>query len=148
MTDAKEAYDDLQEMLKEFRKDPYGKFKDDRVIWLVTMWLKVAVAAKGPGMYSPLKLQFLKKGKPGKPPTSTFTTWKQEAYAALMEFKDAMSQNKDNPNPQKFENATNDMVGFVQEFRGQYKPDSTQDKGFENSLRAAFMKLDKEMGGS
>ena len=148
MADADQAYQDLEDMLKEFRKDPYGKFKDDRMVWLVTMWIKVAVEAKGIGMFAPLKLQFLKKGKPGKASTTDPKwTWRQEAYADLKAFEGAMSRNKDNPDPHKLDDATNAMVAFAQEFRNQYTPDSTKDKAFDNLLRVKILNLQRDMGG-
>lgn len=146
MVDTKEALDDLEAMLKEFRKDPYGKFNDARVVWLVTTWVKFAVASKGSGMYTPLKVQFLKRGNPGKPSkTNSNLTWRVEVYADLVELKNAMSENKDNPNPHKFDAAEDSMVAFVEDYRNQYKRDSKEDKTFDNQLRTAFLKLEKEL---
>lgn len=146
MADAKEALDDVNAMLDEFKKDPNGRFNDAQVVFLIKMWTKTSLAMRGTSVYSTLKIWFNKRGNPGKPDDKNpYLSWRDELGGDLIAFRKALSDGGDAAIRSAWETATNTMRDFVEDYRNRYKPDSTQDKGFARQVTVAFLALDKEI---
>ncbi|HUI58051.1 MAG TPA: hypothetical protein VLY04_23920 [Bryobacteraceae bacterium] len=146
MPDPKEALDDVSEMISSLQKDPYAKLNDTKVVWLLKMWTKAALAIKGSSVFGGMKLIFTRRGNPGKPSDKNPSiTWRDELYADLVAYKKAISFNSDNPDPTAFQAAQDAMVGLVEEYRNNYRRDSKQDKAFDHQVRLIFIQEEKAM---
>ena len=146
MADPKEAFDDLNAMIKQLQDHAHTKFKDADMAGMVKLWVKAAVALKGDGLFGPLKLLLLRRGNPGKPYSKNpAVTWTDELYADLIGLRKAMSFDQDNPDPKAFQAASDAMVGFLENYRNQYGKGSKQDQSFEHQLRVVFGNEESEL---